>query len=118
MEENIMKVLYKTVMFLTLLIFCVGSVCAADPDEDNSVIVAKLTEKNTQLNETVTNQAIEIKQLKTENKKLSNKIDSLNIKINSLETKNNGLTEKVNSLETKNNGLTEKVNSLENDIKR
>ena len=32
-----MKVLYKTIMFLTLLIFCVGSVCATDPDntDDN-----------------------------------------------------------------------------------
>ena len=27
-----MKWKYKTVMFLTLLIFCVGSVCATDPD--------------------------------------------------------------------------------------
>ncbi len=27
-----MKLKYKAVMFLTLLIFCVGSVCAADPD--------------------------------------------------------------------------------------
>ena len=34
-----MKWKYKSLMFLILLIFCVGSVCAADPDEDNSVIV-------------------------------------------------------------------------------
>ncbi|MCQ2964941.1 MAG: hypothetical protein MJ203_05180, partial [archaeon] len=31
-----MKLFYKTVMFLTLLLFCVGSVCATDPDNTTS----------------------------------------------------------------------------------
>ena len=31
-----MKLKYKAVMFLTLLIFCVGSVCATEPNNTNS----------------------------------------------------------------------------------
>ena len=32
-----MKWQYKTVMFLTLLIFCVGNVCATDPDNNITI---------------------------------------------------------------------------------
>ena len=42
---------YKTVMFLTLLIFCVGSVCATDPDPTDPII-KKLAEDNATANKT------------------------------------------------------------------
>ena len=55
---------YKTLMFVTLFIFCIGSVCATDPDEDNSLIVANLHEKNAKLEKTVNEQNTEIQKLK------------------------------------------------------
>ena len=57
-----MKLKYKAVMFLTLLIFCVGSVCATDQDPTDP-FVKKLIDDNHQLNTKVYNQSIEIKNL-------------------------------------------------------
>ena len=48
-----MKFLYKTVMLLTLLIFCIGSVCAADnTTSDNVTADGGLSPVNPHINNT------------------------------------------------------------------
>ena len=58
-----MKWKYKAVMFLILILFCVGSVCAADPD-NNSNVNSNITDDQKVINEVnnMVNTALEKKE--------------------------------------------------------
>ena len=68
-----MKLKYKAVMFLTLLIFCVGSVCATDPDNTTHT---NLTD-NQNIENGLNNIISTCNDLKESNIKLSNEIEQL-----------------------------------------
>ena len=82
-----MKWKYKAVMFLTLLIFCVGSVCATEPNNNtnekisiddsngfNSDVIHSLTKKIIQNDP-------DVKELKNTNKILNDKVNNQSIEI-------------------------------------
>ncbi|MCQ2738086.1 MAG: hypothetical protein MJ224_05720, partial [archaeon] len=66
-----MKLRYKTLMFLTLLIFCIGSVCAADPDNNTNINADNNIVKVSDVEKFVMDQHNEIQILKEDNKKLN-----------------------------------------------
>ena len=124
----------KAVMFLTLLIFCVGSVCAADADP----FVKKLIDDNNQLNNKVYNQSIEIKnlaerldkkdveihqlnntvkELKDSNKQLVDSNNQKDIDIKELKDFNNQLNNTVKQLVDSNNQRDKRIEALELEIK-
>ncbi len=118
-----MKFLYKTVMFLTLLIFCVGSVCATDPDNTTGGLnPVNLPINNT--NEIVKNTIDFLKMLNSELEKRDtiiqnheSKINELNNTVNNQNVIINNLTDKVQALEYSKLTQSNRIKSLEIDIK-
>ncbi len=132
-----MKWKYKSLMFLILLIFCIGSVCATEPNnttntnltDDQKVvnIVNKaLEKKNVEIKALQDNdikQSMEIQQLKENNTQLdkrvkaledskltqSNRIKSLEIDIKNLEDSNKALNVKINNQNSIINELNNKL---------
>ena len=111
-----MKLRYKTLIFLTLLIFCVGSVCAADPD-NNSTVNSNLTDDQKVINEVnnIVNTALEKKN--AEIKALQNNDIKQSNEIQQLKENNTQLDKRVKDLEYSNLTQSNRIKSLEIDIK-
>ena len=117
-----MKWKYKAVMFLTLLIFCVGSVCAAEPDNttgdgglnpvnppiNNTTDIVKNTTNivnvvnmvNSELEKRdiiISNQDLRIKALEDSNKVLNTTVNNQSVIINELVDSNSQLNNTVNN---------------------
>ena len=114
-----MKWKYKAVMFLTLLIFCVGSVCAADPDNSTgdgglnpvNPPINNVTDNQNVINEVniIINQALEKKDL--EIKALQDNDIKQSNEIQQLKENNTQLDKRVKALEESNNQLNNTVNN-------
>ena len=98
-----MKFLYKTVMLLMLLLFCVGSVCAADNSTDN-------------INDYNTMRAC-IDRLEANDVTQTNMINELNTTVNNQAIKINELNTTVNDLKEDNKALREDNKILKEEIK-
>ena len=122
-------------MFLTLLIFCVGSVCATEPNNttikgDNTVnltdnqnvinIVTQALEKKDveikALQDNDIKQSNEIQQLKENNTQLNKRIKALEDSNKVLTDSNKVLTDKVQALEYSKLTQSNRIKSLEIDI--
>ncbi|MCQ2964316.1 MAG: hypothetical protein MJ203_01965, partial [archaeon] len=93
-----MKWKYKAVMFLTLLIFCVGSVCAAEPNNTTSDNVTNSVNDYNTIRASVDRlEANDINQTKMINE-LNNTINNQSVKINELNNTINNQSVKINEL--------------------
>ncbi len=105
-----MKMFYKIIMFLMLMLFCVGSVCAADPDNTTST---NLTDNQNVINivtQALEKKDIEIKTLQDNDIKQSNEIQQL-------KDNNTQLDKRVKDLEYSKLTQSNRIKSLEIDIK-
>ena len=107
-------------MFLTLLIFCVGSVCAAEPDNTTN---DNINDYNTmracidRLEANDVNQTNMINELNTTVNNQAVKINELNNTINNLKDDNKALIDRVQALEYSKLTQSNRIKSLEIDIK-
>ena len=90
-----MKWKYKTVMFLTLLIFCVGSVCATDPN--NTTGDGGLNPVNPPINNTTDVVKIVNSVVSSELEKRDIIIHNQDLRIKALENNVNELNTTVNN---------------------
>ncbi|MCQ2738275.1 MAG: hypothetical protein MJ224_06665, partial [archaeon] len=132
-----MKLKYKVVMFLTLLILCVGSVCAAEPNNTtsdnvigdvglspvnppitnttdvvkivNSVVGSELEKRDT----IIQNQELRIKNLENNSAEKDIRINELNNTVNNQSVIINSLKDDNKILTDSNKVLTDRVQALE-----
>ncbi len=128
--EKLMKLKYKAVMFLTLLIFCIGSVCATEPNNttsDSVTVDGGLNPVNPPINNTsdivkMVNSELEKRDIIIQNqevriKALENSSAEKDVRINELNTTVNNQSVIINSLKTDNEALKDNNTQLDKRVK-